>query len=123
MAQGYAVFIGLVIIVALCVASWFLAPKGQNQVALAGFFVGMGKKQSNVTFIHLLSFALPPPQPTANRPAQSLANITKAQRAFPSAATLLSPMESTSPRPAAVNTSLPTAHLDAAPAIARMQAV
>ncbi|KAG8419202.1 H(+)-transporting V0 sector ATPase subunit e [Metarhizium acridum] len=28
----YAVFIGLVIIVALCVASWFLAPKGQNQV-------------------------------------------------------------------------------------------
>ncbi|EXV01021.1 ATP synthase subunit H domain protein [Metarhizium robertsii] len=32
MAQGYAVFIGLVIIVALCVASWFLAPKGQNQV-------------------------------------------------------------------------------------------
>ncbi|KAM0438870.1 hypothetical protein ACHAPT_001631 [Fusarium lateritium] len=32
MAQGYAVFIGLVVIAALCVASWFLAPKGENQV-------------------------------------------------------------------------------------------
>ncbi|KAF4340357.1 v-type H+-transporting ATPase subunit H [Fusarium beomiforme] len=35
MAQGYAVFIGLVVIAALCVASWFLAPKGENQVLLA----------------------------------------------------------------------------------------
>ncbi|KAI8713232.1 hypothetical protein NCS52_01266900 [Fusarium sp. LHS14.1] len=32
MAQGYAVFIGLVVIAALCIASWFLAPKGENQV-------------------------------------------------------------------------------------------
>ncbi|KAM5348495.1 hypothetical protein ACJ41O_008319 [Fusarium nematophilum] len=32
MAQGYAVFIGLVVIAALCAASWFLAPKGENQV-------------------------------------------------------------------------------------------
>ncbi|RSL73192.1 hypothetical protein CEP54_000447 [Fusarium duplospermum] len=32
MAQGYAIFIGLVVIAALCVASWFLAPKGENQV-------------------------------------------------------------------------------------------
>ncbi|RFN54152.1 v-type h+-transporting atpase subunit h [Fusarium flagelliforme] len=32
MAQGYAVFIGLAVIGALCVASWFLAPKGENQV-------------------------------------------------------------------------------------------
>ncbi|KAH7022485.1 putative vacuolar ATP synthase subunit E [Ilyonectria destructans] len=32
MAQGYAVFIGLVVIAALCVASWFFAPKGENQV-------------------------------------------------------------------------------------------
>ncbi|CAM1511118.1 Fc.00g086310.m01.CDS01 [Cosmosporella sp. VM-42] len=32
MAQGYAVFIGLVVIAALCVASWFLSPKGENQV-------------------------------------------------------------------------------------------
>ncbi|QUC16721.1 uncharacterized protein UV8b_00962 [Ustilaginoidea virens] len=32
MAQGYDVFIGLAIIVALCVASWFFAPKGENQV-------------------------------------------------------------------------------------------
>ncbi|EEU34172.1 uncharacterized protein NECHADRAFT_50214, partial [Fusarium vanettenii 77-13-4] len=28
----YAVFIGLVVIAALCVASWLLAPKGENQV-------------------------------------------------------------------------------------------
>ncbi|KAJ4205092.1 H(+)-transporting V0 sector ATPase subunit e [Fusarium falciforme] len=34
MAQGYAVFIGLVVIAALCVASWFLAPKGENQVSV-----------------------------------------------------------------------------------------
>ncbi|KFA61554.1 hypothetical protein S40285_04011 [Stachybotrys chlorohalonatus IBT 40285] len=32
MAQGYSIFIGLVIIVALCVASWFLSPKGEHQV-------------------------------------------------------------------------------------------
>ncbi|KAJ4314126.1 H(+)-transporting V0 sector ATPase subunit e [Fusarium piperis] len=32
MAQGYSIFIGLVVIVALSVASWFLAPKGENQV-------------------------------------------------------------------------------------------
>ncbi|KAI9901496.1 hypothetical protein N3K66_003313 [Trichothecium roseum] len=32
MAQGYSIFIGLVIIVALSIASWFLAPKGENQV-------------------------------------------------------------------------------------------
>ncbi|KAI5466557.1 putative vacuolar ATP synthase subunit E [Mariannaea sp. PMI_226] len=32
MASGSAVFIGLVIIAALCVASWFLSPKGENQV-------------------------------------------------------------------------------------------
>ncbi|KAK3192570.1 H(+)-transporting V0 sector ATPase subunit e [Lecanicillium sp. MT-2017a] len=32
MAQGYSIFIGLVVIVAMCVASWFLSPKGENQV-------------------------------------------------------------------------------------------
>ncbi|KAG5983853.1 hypothetical protein E4U55_007003 [Claviceps digitariae] len=32
MAQSYAVFIGLAIIVALCAVSWFAAPKGENQV-------------------------------------------------------------------------------------------
>jgi V-type H+-transporting ATPase subunit e len=32
MASGYSIFIGLAIIVALCVASWFFAPKGENQV-------------------------------------------------------------------------------------------
>jgi len=32
MAQGYSIFIGLVVIAALCVASWFLSPKGENQV-------------------------------------------------------------------------------------------
>ncbi|KAK5998184.1 Low dye-binding protein 10 [Cladobotryum mycophilum] len=32
MAQGYSIFIGLVVIVALCIASWFLSPKGENQV-------------------------------------------------------------------------------------------
>ncbi|KAG6017735.1 hypothetical protein E4U54_004266 [Claviceps lovelessii] len=32
MAQSYAVFIGLAIIIALCAVSWFAAPKGENQV-------------------------------------------------------------------------------------------
>ncbi|KAF7548309.1 hypothetical protein G7Z17_g7136 [Cylindrodendrum hubeiense] len=32
MAQGYAIFIGLVVIAALCAASWFFSPKGENQV-------------------------------------------------------------------------------------------
>ncbi|KAF4125303.1 V-type H+-transporting ATPase subunit e [Geosmithia morbida] len=32
MAQAYAIWIGLVIIGALCAASWFLSPKGENQV-------------------------------------------------------------------------------------------
>merc|ERR1712000_424964 len=32
MAQGYAIWIGLVVIAVLCVASWFLSPKGENQV-------------------------------------------------------------------------------------------
>ncbi|KAG9257540.1 ATPase, V0 complex, subunit E1/e2 [Emericellopsis atlantica] len=32
MAQGYSIWIGLAVIVALCVASWFLSPKGENQV-------------------------------------------------------------------------------------------
>ncbi|KAI0875232.1 ATPase, V0 complex, subunit E1/e2 [Hypoxylon argillaceum] len=31
MAQGYSVFIGLVIVAAMCVAAWFLSPKGENQ--------------------------------------------------------------------------------------------
>ncbi|KAJ6444227.1 protein transport protein Sec39 [Purpureocillium lavendulum] len=34
MAQGYAIFIGLVVIAILCAASWFLAPKGENQVSV-----------------------------------------------------------------------------------------
>ncbi len=62
-------------------------------------------------------------QPTAKRPAHFLAYTRKAHSAFPSAATLLSPMESTSPRPAAISTSRPTAQRDDAPATARMQAV
>ncbi|KAL2206638.1 V-type proton ATPase subunit E [Sarocladium strictum] len=32
MAQGYSIFIGLAVIVAMCVASWFFSPKGENQV-------------------------------------------------------------------------------------------
>lgn len=28
----YSIFVGLAVIVVLCAASWFLAPKGQNQV-------------------------------------------------------------------------------------------
>ncbi|KJZ78107.1 V-type proton ATPase subunit e [Hirsutella minnesotensis 3608] len=32
MASGYSIFIGLIVIGALCAASWFLAPKGPNQV-------------------------------------------------------------------------------------------
>jgi len=31
MANGWSIFIGLFIIVAFCVATWFLAPKGENQ--------------------------------------------------------------------------------------------
>ncbi|KND86837.1 putative oxidoreductase YfjR [Tolypocladium ophioglossoides CBS 100239] len=37
MAQWYSIFIGLAVIVVLCVASWFLAPKGQNQVFVIPF--------------------------------------------------------------------------------------
>ncbi|KAK7423780.1 H(+)-transporting V0 sector ATPase subunit e [Neonectria magnoliae] len=32
MAQGYAIFVGLAFIAVLCAASWFFAPKGENQV-------------------------------------------------------------------------------------------
>ncbi|KAJ2968505.1 hypothetical protein NQ176_g9150 [Zarea fungicola] len=32
MAQGYSIFVGLVIVVAMCAAAWFLAPKGENRV-------------------------------------------------------------------------------------------
>ncbi|PFH55051.1 hypothetical protein XA68_10891 [Ophiocordyceps unilateralis] len=32
MATGLSIFIGAVVIAALCTASWFLAPKGANQV-------------------------------------------------------------------------------------------
>ncbi|KAK8146857.1 hypothetical protein MY1884_009568 [Beauveria asiatica] len=32
MAQGYSVFIGLFVIVAMCAAAWLLAPKGENRV-------------------------------------------------------------------------------------------
>lgn len=31
MAQGYSIFIGLVVVIAMSVAAWFLAPKGENQ--------------------------------------------------------------------------------------------
>ncbi|KAI1436332.1 ATPase, V0 complex, subunit E1/e2 [Xylaria sp. CBS 124048] len=31
MAQGYSVIIGLVIVAIMCVAAWFLSPKGENQ--------------------------------------------------------------------------------------------
>ncbi|EMR63173.1 hypothetical protein MGN70_013978 [Eutypa lata] len=31
MAGGYSVFVGLVIVVAMSVAAWFLSPKGENQ--------------------------------------------------------------------------------------------
>src|SRR4051812_24823711 len=32
MANGYSIFIGLVIIAAMCGAAWVFAPKGENQV-------------------------------------------------------------------------------------------
>ncbi|KAJ3554186.1 hypothetical protein NPX13_g10681 [Xylaria arbuscula] len=32
MAQGYSIFIGAVIVAAMCVGAWFLSPKGENQV-------------------------------------------------------------------------------------------
>ncbi|KAI0840846.1 ATP synthase subunit H-domain-containing protein [Hypoxylon sp. FL0890] len=31
MAKGYSVFVGLAIVAGLCVAAWFLSPKGENQ--------------------------------------------------------------------------------------------
>ncbi|KAI0025543.1 ATPase, V0 complex, subunit E1/e2 [Xylariomycetidae sp. FL0641] len=31
MAKGYSIFIGLIIVAALCAAAWFFAPKGENQ--------------------------------------------------------------------------------------------
>ncbi|KAI1775203.1 ATPase, V0 complex, subunit E1/e2 [Hypoxylon cercidicola] len=31
MAKGYSVFIGLAVVAAMCVAAWFLSPKGENQ--------------------------------------------------------------------------------------------
>ena len=46
MANGYSIFVGLVVIVALCLASWFFSPKGENQVYVSRLrlrqgFVGM----------------------------------------------------------------------------------
>ncbi|KAK0643621.1 ATPase, V0 complex, subunit E1/e2 [Cercophora newfieldiana] len=32
MANGYSIFVGLVIIAAMCGAAWVFAPKGENQV-------------------------------------------------------------------------------------------
>ncbi|KAF6836232.1 ATP synthase subunit H [Colletotrichum musicola] len=32
MAQGYSVFVGLVIVVAMGAGAWFLSPKGENQI-------------------------------------------------------------------------------------------
>ncbi|AEO66879.1 d42a176b-bc40-409f-af0c-c59fccfc406b [Thermothielavioides terrestris] len=32
MANGWSIFIGLVVVIAMCLASWFFAPKGENQV-------------------------------------------------------------------------------------------
>ncbi|KAL0944204.1 6-phosphogluconate dehydrogenase 2 [Colletotrichum truncatum] len=32
MAQGYSVFVGLVIVAAMAAAAWFLSPKGENQI-------------------------------------------------------------------------------------------
>jgi hypothetical protein len=32
MANGYSIFVGLIIIAAMCGAAWFFAPKGENQV-------------------------------------------------------------------------------------------
>ncbi|KAF6841919.1 ATP synthase subunit H [Colletotrichum plurivorum] len=32
MAQGYSVFVGLVIVVAMGTGAWFLSPKGENQM-------------------------------------------------------------------------------------------
>ncbi|KAK3943868.1 ATPase, V0 complex, subunit E1/e2 [Diplogelasinospora grovesii] len=32
MANGWSVFVGLFVIVAMCAAAWFLSPKGENQV-------------------------------------------------------------------------------------------
>ncbi|KAK2067608.1 hypothetical protein P8C59_001331 [Phyllachora maydis] len=32
MANGWSIFIGLVIVGAMCAAAWFFSPKGENQV-------------------------------------------------------------------------------------------
>ncbi|KAI1470808.1 ATPase, V0 complex, subunit E1/e2 [Daldinia caldariorum] len=31
MAKGYSVFVGLAVVVGLCVAAWIFSPKGENQ--------------------------------------------------------------------------------------------
>ncbi|CEJ53863.1 hypothetical protein PMG11_00202 [Penicillium brasilianum] len=31
MASGWSLFVGLIVIVALCLAAWFFSPKGENQ--------------------------------------------------------------------------------------------
>jgi hypothetical protein len=30
--RSWSIFIGLVIVIAMCLAAWFFAPKGENQV-------------------------------------------------------------------------------------------
>ncbi|KAK5660218.1 hypothetical protein OQA88_12752 [Cercophora sp. LCS_1] len=32
MANGYSVFVGLVVIAAMCAGAWFFSPKGENNV-------------------------------------------------------------------------------------------
>ncbi|KAK1831379.1 ATPase, V0 complex, subunit E1/e2 [Podospora conica] len=32
MANGFSIFVGLGVIVVLCLAAWFFSPKGENQV-------------------------------------------------------------------------------------------
>ncbi|KAJ4156844.1 H(+)-transporting V0 sector ATPase subunit e [Fusarium falciforme] len=60
MAQGYAVFIGLVVIAALCVASWFLAPQGRKPSALAVIADSRHRELLPDVGHHLYGSAAPP---------------------------------------------------------------
>jgi hypothetical protein len=39
MANGYSIFVGLIIIAAMCGAAWFFAPKGENQVYVSSYSI------------------------------------------------------------------------------------
>ncbi|KAK3688483.1 ATP synthase subunit H-domain-containing protein [Podospora appendiculata] len=72
MANGWSIFVGLAVIVAMCVGAWVFAPKGENQVYGTYFTISLpsrpptsfttptGTDETNpLTFIYLSN---PPPK-------------------------------------------------------------